>query len=39
MEQEEKYTSKLGYYPCIYLTQKDAGLQSYELMIMQQGHY
>ena len=35
MEQEEKYTSKLGYYPCIYLTLKDAGLQSYELMIMQ----
>ena len=22
MEQEEKYTSKLGYYPCIYLTLK-----------------
>ena len=35
MEQDEKYTSKLGYYPCIYLTLKDAGLQSYELMIMQ----
>ena len=35
MKQEEKYTSKLGYYPCIYLTLKDAGLQSYELMIMQ----
>ena len=35
MEQGEEYTSKLGYYPCIYLTLKDAGLQSYELMIMQ----
>ena len=35
MKQDEKYTSKLGYYPCIYLTLKDAGLQSYELMIMQ----
>ena len=35
MEQEEKYTSKLGYYPCIYLTLKDAGLISYEMMIMQ----
>ncbi len=23
MKQEEKYTSKLGYYPCIYLTLKD----------------
>ena len=35
MEQDEKYTSKLGYYPCIYLTLKDAGLISYEMMIMQ----
>ena len=35
MEQNEKYTSKLGYYPCIYLTLKDAGLISYEMMIMQ----
>ena len=29
MEQEEKYTSKLGAYPCIYLTLKDAGSVSY----------
>ena len=35
MEQGEEYTSKLGYYPCIYLTLKDAGLLSYEMMIMQ----
>ena len=35
MEQEEKYTSKLGAYPCIYLTLKDAGLMTYEMMIMQ----
>ena len=27
MKQDEKYTSKLGYYPCIYLTLKDAGLK------------
>ena len=35
MEQGEEYTSKLGYYPCIYLTLKDAGLLSYEMMIIQ----
>ena len=35
MEQEEKYTSKLGAYPVIYLTLKDAGLMTYEMMIMQ----
>ena len=35
MEQGEEYTSKLGYYPVIYLTLKDAGLMSYDLMIMQ----
>ena len=35
MEQGKKYTSKLGYYPCIYLTLKDAGLISYKMMIMQ----
>ena len=35
LEQEEKYTSKLGYYPVIYLTLKDAGLMNYEMMIMQ----
>lgn len=35
MEQGEEYTSKINYYPCIYLTLKDAGLMTYELMIMQ----
>ena len=35
MEQEEKYTSKLGANPVIYVTLKDAGLQNYEYMIMQ----
>ena len=35
MEQGEEYTSKLGYYPVIYLTLKDAGLMNYDLMIMQ----
>ena len=35
MEQGEKYTSKLGAYPVIYLTLKDAGLMTYEMMIMQ----
>ena len=35
LEQEEKYTSKLGYYPVIYVTLKDAGLMNYNLMIMQ----
>ena len=35
MEQEEKYTSRLGAYPVIYLTLKDAGLMTYEMMIMQ----
>ena len=35
MSQEEKYTSKLGAYPVIYLTLKDAGLMNYEMMIMQ----
>mgnify|MGYP005794595725 CR=1 FL=1 len=35
MEQEEKYTSKLGAYPVIYITLKDAGLMNYEMMIMQ----
>ena len=34
MEQEEKYTSKLGAYPCIYLTLKDLGETSYENMIL-----
>ena len=35
MEQEEKYISKLGYYPVIYVTLKDAGLMNYDLMMMQ----
>ena len=35
MEQGEEYTSKLEYYPVIYLTLKDAGLMSYDLMITQ----
>ena len=35
MQQEERYTSKLGAYPVIYLTLKDAGLMTYEMMIMQ----
>ncbi len=33
MEQDEKYTSKLGAYPCIYLTLKDLDEVSYEEMI------
>ena len=35
MEQGEKYTSKLGAYPCIYLTMKDLNVSTYEYMIMQ----
>ena len=35
MEQDEKYTSKMIYYPCIYLTLKDVALMTYDLMIMQ----
>ena len=35
MEQDEKYTSKLGAYPCIYLTLKDLNVSSYEYMLMQ----
>ena len=34
MEQDEKYTSKLGYYPCIYLTLKDVTEVNYENMIL-----
>ena len=34
MEQGEKYTSKLGAYPCIYLTLKDLGESTYENMIL-----
>ena len=33
MEQGEKYTSKLGAYPCIYLTMKDLDEVNYEEMI------
>ena len=32
MEQGEKYTSKLGAYPCIYLTLKDVNVDNYERM-------
>ena len=34
MEQGEKYTSKLGYYPCIYLTLKNVNESTYENMIL-----
>ena len=34
MEQDERYTSKLGYYPCIYLTLKDVAEANYENMIL-----
>ena len=34
MEQDEKYTSKLGEYPCIYLTLKDVNDSNYENMIL-----
>ena len=34
MEQGEKYTSKLGAYPCIYLTLKDVRGTSYENMML-----
>ena len=33
MEQGEKYTSKLGAYPCIYMTLKDVSVSSYDRMI------
>ena len=35
MEKRKKYTSKLGAYPCIYLTMKDLNVRTYEYMIMQ----
>ena len=35
MEQGEKYTSKLGIYPCIYLTMKDLNVSTFEYMLMQ----
>ena len=34
MEQREKYTSKLGAYPCLYLTLKDVNDSNYENMIL-----
>ena len=34
MEQDEKYTSKLGAYPCLYLTLKDVNDSNYEKMIL-----
>ena len=33
MEQDEKYTSKLGAYPCLYLTLKDVNDSNFENMI------
>ncbi len=33
MEQDEKYTSKLGYYPCIYMTLKDVTGIDYKSML------
>ena len=35
MEQGEMYTSKLGTYPCIYLTMKDLNVSTFEYMLMQ----
>lgn len=34
MEQDEKYTSKLGYYPVIYITLKDVQDRNYENMLL-----
>ena len=34
MNQDEKYTSKLGYYPVIYLTLKDVQDTNYENMLL-----
>ena len=34
MEQSEKYTSKMGDYPCIYLTLKDVNDSNYEKMLL-----
>ena len=34
MEQDDKYTSKLGYYPVIYITLKDVNDTSYEKMLL-----
>ena len=35
MEQGEEYTSKLGVYPCIYLTMKDLNVSSFVYMLIQ----
>ena len=34
MEQEEKYTSQMGAYPCLYLTLKDVNDSNYDNMIL-----
>ena len=34
LDQEEKYTSKMNYYPCIYITLKDVVDTNYEKMIL-----
>ena len=34
MEQDEKYTSKQGYYPCIYMTMKDVRGVNFEEMML-----
>ena len=34
MEQDEKYTSKMNYYPCIYLTLKDVRDRNYKNMLL-----
>ena len=34
MEAEEKYTSKMGYYPCIYMTLKDVASTDFEKMLL-----
>ncbi len=34
MNQEEKYISKLGYYPCIYMTLKDVTETNYSNMLL-----
>lgn len=34
MQQDEKYTSKQGYYPCIYMTMKDVNDGDYNNMIL-----
>lgn len=34
MEQGEKYTSKLGYYPCIYITLKDVRAKNFKDMML-----